>query len=167
MSEPEAPTKIGKFDLNWRNKLEIAIDGQSDPAKADSAKWAPLAAGINNITPAGNDTATNDQYYDGEGFGSADVTSKRFQLTIAGHRLAGDLAQDFVASKSLAIGDDLKTLCRFTLSNGDVIMGQITMQTIVATGGQPGAKQTFSFVAVFNGKPTYTVKAAPSSVGAG
>ena len=26
MAEPEAPTKIGKFDLNWRNKLEIAID---------------------------------------------------------------------------------------------------------------------------------------------
>lgn len=155
MAEPEAPTKIGKFDLNWRNKLEIAVDGQSDPAKADEAKWAPLAAGINNITPAGNDTATNDQYYDGEGFGSADVTSKRFQLTIAGHRLAGDPAQDFVASKMLAIGDDLKTLLRVTFADGSQVYGVVTLTNIVPTGGQPGAKQTFSFVAVFNGKPKF------------
>ena len=155
MAEPEAPTKIGKFDLNWRNKLEIAVDGQSDPAKADEAKWAPLAAGINNITPAGNDTATNDQYYDGEGFGSADVTSKRFQLTIAGHRLAGDPAQDFVASKMLAIGDDLKTLLRVTFADGSQVYGVVTLTNIVPTGGQPGTKQTFSFVAVFNGKPKF------------
>ena len=51
------------------------------------------------------------------------------------------------------MADDLKTLLRFTYSDGTQLYGGVTLTNIVATGGQPGAKQTFSFVAVFNGKP--------------
>lgn len=151
----EAPAKIGKFILNHVNKIEIATDGETDVSKSDSAKWARLAAGINNLTPAENDTTANDEYYDGEGFGTSDVTSKRYQFTIAGHRVYGDAAQDFVASKMLAIGDDLKTLLRVTFADGSQVYGVVTLTNIVPTGGRPGAKQTFSFVAVFNGKPKF------------
>lgn len=160
MANNATPKDIGGFKLNWQNKMEIAIDGETDVSKADTAKWAVLAAGINNVTPAENDTTTNDQYYDGKGFGTSDVTSKRLQFTIAGHRV-DDPAQNFVASKLLEIGDNLKTLMRFTFPSGESILGVVTLTTIVPTGGQPGAKQTFSFVAVFNGKPTYT--AAPTA----
>lgn len=110
LTPQEAPTKISKFLLNWQNKIEIAVDDETDITKADSAKWARLAAGINNLTPAENDTTANDEYYDGEGFGTSDVTSKRYQFTIAGHRAYGDAAQDYIASKMLEIGDKLKTL---------------------------------------------------------
>lgn len=151
----DAPAKIGKFILNHVNKIEIATDGETDVSKSDSAKWARLAAGINNLTPAENDTTANDEYYDGEGFGTSDVTSKRYQFTIAGHRVYGDAAQDFVASKMLAIGDDLKTLLRVTFADGSQVYGVVTLTNIVPTGGQPGAKQTFSVVAVFNGKPKF------------
>lgn len=159
----DAPTKIGKFKLNWQNKIEIAIDGETDITKAENAKWAPLAAGINNLTPAENDTTANDEYYDGEGFGTSDVTSKRYQFTIAGHRVDGDPAQDFITSKMLAIGDDLKTLLRVTFADGSQVYGVVTLTNIVPTGGQPGAKQTFSFVAVFNGKPKFVPASAANN----
>ena len=155
LTPKEAPTKIGKFLLNWQNKIEIATDGETDISKADSAKWARLAAGINNLTPAENDTTANDEYYDGEGFGTSDVTSKRYQFTIAGHRVYGDAAQDFIASKMLEIGDALKTLMRVTFADGSAVYGVVTLTNIVPAGGQPGAKQTFSVVAVFNGKPKF------------
>lgn len=161
MTPDQAPKKIGKFLLNWQNKIEIAIDGEVDVSKADNAKWARLAAGINNLTPAENDTTANDEYYDGEGFGTSDVTSKRYQFTIAGHRVYGDPAQDFIASKMLEIGDNLKTLLRVTFADGSQVYGVVTLTNIVPAGGQPGAKQTFSVVAVFNGKPKFVP--APAS----
>ena len=159
--DDSAPTHIGKFLLNWRNKIEIATDGLDHVDDVDNAKWDRLAAGINNLTPADNDTTANDEYYDGEGFGTSDVTSKRYQFTVAGHRVYGDPAQDYVASKILDIGDDLKTLMRVTFADGSMVYGIVTLTTIVPAGGQPGAKQTFSFVAVFNGKPKYVP--APAS----
>lgn len=155
--------KIGKFMLNHNNKFEIDISGQTNLDNVDEAKWMSLASGINNTTPAANDTTTNDVYYDGEGFGTSDVTSKRLQLTLAGHRLEGDPAQDYVASKQLAIGDDLKTLFRWTQPSGDTITGVVTMTSIVSSGGAPGAKQAFSVVIVFNGKPLFAPAAKPAN----
>lgn len=150
-----APSHIGKFPLNWQNKIEIATDGLANIADITKAKWARLAAGINNLTPAENDTTANDEYYDGEGFGTSDVTSKRYQFTIAGHRVYGDPAQDYIASKMLDIGDALKTLLRVTFADGSQVYGVVTMTNIVPTGGQSGTKQTFSVVVVFNGKPQF------------
>lgn len=147
--------KIGKFTLNYKNKFEIDTSGQTSLDNVSNAKWSLLAAGINNSTTAANDTTTNDEYYNGEGFGTSDVTSKRLQLTLAGHRLEGDPAQDYIAAKQLAIGDDLKTLFRWTQPSGDTITGLITLTSIVSSGGAPGAKQTFSVVIVFNGKPVF------------
>ncbi|NME42915.1 capsid protein [Lactobacillus agilis] len=151
----EAPEKIGSFILNHKVKMEIDTAGNKDISALESAKWARLAAGINNVTPASNETATNDEYYDGDGWGTSDVTSKRYQFTIAGHRLNGDAAQDYIAGKQLDIGDSLKTLFKFTYPDESYIVGVVTLTNIQATGGAPGAKQTFSVVVVFNGKPKY------------
>lgn len=160
LTPQEAPTKIGKFLLNWQNKIEIAVDDETDITQAATAKWARLAAGINNLTPAENDTTANDEYYDGEGFGTSDVTSKRYQFTIAGHRVYGDAAQDYIAKKMLEIGDNLKTLLRVTFADGSQVYGVVTLTNIVPAGGQPGAKQTFSVVCVFNGKPKFVPAAS-------
>lgn len=155
--------KIGKFTLNHKNKFEIDISGQNSLDNAAKANWMRLASGINNTTPAENDTTANDEYYDGEGFGTSDVTSKRLQITLAGHRLEGDPAQDYIASKQLAIGDDLKTLFRWTQPSGDTITGVVTLTNIVSSGGAPGAKQTFSVVIVFNGKPVFAPAATSTT----
>ena len=141
--------------LNVVNKLFIDIYGYTTLNDLETGNWGRLATKIQTITPSANETTNNNSYYDGEGFGTSDVTSKRYQFTVAGHRVYGDPAQDYIASKMLDIGDDLKTLMRVTFADGSQVYGVVTLTNIVPAGGQPGAKQTFSFVAVFNGKPKY------------
>lgn len=150
----DMPKNIGDFVLNHEHKFEIDTDSNKTLADIDKANFVPIAGGINNHTPAYNETASNDEYYDGEGWGSTDVTAKRLQLQFAGHRKQGDAGQDYVVSKQFAIGPDLKTLFRWTHPDGTVITGVINMSAIVPSGGAPGAKQTFSFNADFDGKPT-------------
>lgn len=145
-----------EFNLNFKNKFEIDTNDGKDPSNITSANFAPLAAGINNFTPSLNETTTNDVYYDGDGYGSTDVTGKRLQLAYTGHRLEGDAAQDYIASKALDIGDSLKTLARWTYPDGSTVVGQVTISAIVTSGGAPGAKQTLSFTLAFNGKPVFT-----------
>ncbi len=155
-TNPDAPTKIGEFSLNYENTFQIDTAGNTDPARAGSASWATLASGINNFTPSLNETTANDVYYDGDGWGSPDVTGKRLQLAYTGHRLAGDAAQDYIAGHLMDIGDKLKTLARWTQPDGITITGQVTLSNIVTSGGAPGAKQTMSFTLAFNGKPSPT-----------
>lgn len=169
MAEPEvAPKKIGKFTLNHEAKFEIDTAGNKTLDDISKATWAKVAAGINNFTPNTNETTVNDEYYDGEGFGTSDITSKRLALTLAGHRLEGDPAQDYIAKHLLDIGDQVKTLFRWTQVDGTVVQGVVTMGNLVTSGGAPGAKQTFSCVLTFNGKPSVTTADAvkPGGVGA-
>lgn len=145
-----------EFNLNFKNKFEIDTKGGKDPSDVAGATFVPLAAGINNFTPTLNETTANDVYYDGEGYGSTDVTGKRLQLAYTGHRLEGDPAQDYIASHLLDLGDKLKTLARWTQADGSTVVGLVTISNIVTSGGSPGAKQTMSFTLAFNGKPVYT-----------
>lgn len=151
---------MSRFLMNVKNKFEIDIAGNQDPTgDLTKADWARLAAGISGVTPAANETDDNTAYYDGDGFTDTDVTGKRITMAFTGHRVVGDAAQDFVASKFLSIGQNLKTLGRWTDTNGNVIISNITLTAIVPMGGNANAKQTFSFTMSFNGKPTMTDKA--------
>ncbi|WP_137624975.1 phage tail tube protein [Lactiplantibacillus pingfangensis] len=149
---------MSKFAMNYKNKFEIDTAGTQDPKDTTKATWALLAAGISGVTPAANETDDNTAYYDGDGFTDADVTGKRITLAFTGHRVLGDAAQDFVASKFLAIGGSLKTLGRWTNPDGSTIVASVTMTSIVPMGGNANAKQTFSFTMSFNGKPLMTDK---------
>lgn len=146
------------FVQNFKNKFEIDTAGTLDADSVASAQFATLAAGISQVTPSTNDTVSNDEYYDGGGFGSADVTGKRLSLAFTGNRLQGDKAQDYVAGLELATGDDCKTLFRWTKTDGSTVVGQVTVSNVVTSGGNPSAKETFSFTVTFNGKPTFTKK---------
>lgn len=149
---------MAKFKMNYKNVFEIDTAGSQDPTDVTKATFAPLAAGISGVTPAANETADNTAYYDGAGFTDTDVTGKRITLAFTGHRVIGDAAQDFVASKFLAIGERLKTLGRWTDPDGNKIVSSVTLTAIVPMGGNANAKQTFSFTMSFNGKPIMTDK---------
>lgn len=156
------------FNLNFRNKFEIDTLGHTDPSQSSEASWAQLAAGINTVTPASGDTTDNTAYYDGNGFANTDITGKNYSLAFSGNRKEGDPAQDYVASKDFAVGDAAKTLLRWTRTDGTVIIGCITMNAIVISGGAANAKQTFSFTGNFNGLPNVTSGlAAPTGLAAG
>lgn len=142
-----------EFLLNFKNKLEIDTAGNTDIANVASASFALLAAGITTITPAAADTTDASPYYDGEGFTDSTVTGKNITFQVAGHRVFGDAAQDYVASKFLSIGDELRTLAQWTDAKGNKVQAVVTLTAIVPFGGAANAKQTFSFTMAFNGKP--------------
>ncbi|MGX6407180.1 phage tail tube protein [Lactiplantibacillus plantarum] len=149
---------MSTFKMNYKNKFEIDTSGNQDPKDVSKATFAVLAAGISGVTPATNETSDNTAYYDGMGFTDTDTTGKRITLAFSGHRVIGDAAQDYVASKFLAIGKNLKTLARWTDPDGNVIVANVTITAVVPMGGNANAKQTFSFTLSFNGKPIMTDK---------
>ncbi|TLQ02281.1 phage tail tube protein [Pediococcus pentosaceus] len=146
-----------QFNLNFKNKLEIDINGGTD-LEEDKAKasWASLSKGINTITPAAADTTDATPYWDGDGFTDTDVTGKNITFALSGHRVDGDPAQDYVAGHFLDIGDKLRTLARWTDPSGNIVESVATLTSIVPFGGAANVKQTFSFTLALNGKPTYT-----------
>lgn len=144
---------MGKFNENYQNKLEIDTTGNTSLADIAKATFAPLAEGIQTITPAASETADTTPYYSGEGFSDVDVTGKAITFAIAGHRVDGDAAQDFVADKFIAVGDTLRTLARWTDPKGNQVQFVATLQAIVPFGGAANVKQTFSFTLAANGKP--------------
>lgn len=141
------------FLLNSKQKFYIDTTGGDDLDTISNGTWARLAVGVTQVTPAGNETTNTDAYYSDESFGSNDVIGKRPQLTFTGNRYAGDKAQDYIVSLEYAIGEAVKTRLIWQRTDGSVIVAKVTVMTIVVSGGNANAKQTFSFVLGFNGKP--------------
>ncbi|WP_204988058.1 phage tail tube protein [Sporolactobacillus pectinivorans] len=148
------------FNLNFKNKFEIDTAGTLDPTVTTGATFVTIAKGIQTVTPAPGDTTDNTPYYDGQGFSQTDRTGINFSLAFAGNRVEGDPAQDFIVSKEFALGDEAKTLLRWTKTDGTVIIAQVSLTAITASGGAANAKQTFSFTANFNGLPAVTTPPA-------
>lgn len=150
------PKKHREYLLNFKNKLEIDISGNSDLEEVEDDNMKVLAAGINSITPVAADTTDETAYWDGEGFTESEVTGKNVTFALAGHRVIGDPAQDYVAENFLSIGDKLRTVARWTDPAGNVVEAVATLTSIVPFGGNANEKQTFSFTLALNGKPKYT-----------
>lgn len=179
-TKPVEGTEIEKTGavLNVTNRLYIDTTGGTDLKDMTTGKWAWVALDVTQITPSANETAQQDADYAGNGFGSTEVTSKRYQLALTGKRHIGDKAQDYIASKQYAIGNSLHTRVIWRTGDGDV-MAEVTMSNIVATGGNANANQTFSCTLVFDGAPvqpdgtltmtegddgTFTAAVAPTAV---
>lgn len=151
------------FDLNFKNLLEIDINGGTDlDSDKGNANWAKLLRGISTITPSAADKTDATPYWDGEGFSDTEVTGKNITFALSGHRVMGDPAQDYVASHFLDIGDKLRTLARWTDPAGNVVESVATMTSIVPFGGAADVKQTFSFTLALDGKPVYTPASSQS-----
>ncbi|WP_342045917.1 phage tail tube protein [Bacillus sp. OTU530] len=121
-----------------------------------TATYARVGAGLNNFEPSNNEEVDQTAYLDGDGFASSDVTGAQLILTFSGHRKTGDVAQDFIFSKLLELGDGRKTTFRWTLPNGDKFEGPCTIANIEGPSGDANAKGEISFEIHFNGKPAFT-----------
>lgn len=138
---------------NWVNKFEIDKKMGQDPANIEGAEWLDIAQGITSITPASNDTTSANSFWNDKGFQETDVTGKKISIAVKGYRVVGDPAQDFIASLFLKMGDDCRTLVRWTDQSGHVIIANCTITKVVTMGGNANAYQTFSFEIDLNGKP--------------
>ncbi len=146
------------FELNFHDLYEI------DTTPTTTPTYSRLAVGISSAVTSGNENLAQDNYLDGDGFGSTDVIGGQFTIAFSGHRVQGNAAQDYVAGLKLELGDERKTHLKYTDKAGNVISGACTIANIEEGGGDAGAKKDFSFEAHFNGKPTYTAKTAAAAL---
>lgn len=141
------------FARNYANALEVNITpGAEEPT------WAILSRGITSITPSGNESTEDKDYYDGYGVPTTDVTSTQIQYAVEGDRCYGDPAQDFISSLALETGEGRKTQFRHTAANGDVIEGDCTLLSLTPNSGQGEASAlgAFSCTIATDGRPSYT-----------
>lgn len=139
------------FALNFANLYEI----DTTPGGA-SRTWERIAAGINSAEWSGNESISQDPYYDGGGAADSEVTGGQMTCTFGGHRKYGDAAQDYIASLMLSYGDARRTNFRWTAPNGDVIESACTVVEITPSGGEPNSKGSFGFGIHLNGVPRFT-----------
>ena len=87
----------------WANEIYIAT---APAVGAGEPTWSKLCAGIEGMTFNSNEQ--NQQYFFlcGNGVAHNEVTGSAPELQITGRRKVGDAAQDYIAGKQFALGED-------------------------------------------------------------
>ena len=117
--------------------------------------YSPLCAGIKSMTPSMNEVVVTEQYYCGEGFAHNEVTGMAPQIQVAGDRVEGDAAQDFIAGLQFKIGSERVTSVKL-VSGSVTYVFDATITDIVTFGGDSTALKPFNCTIRPNGKPTTT-----------
>lgn len=149
------------FALNYQQLLEI-----DTTPKAASRTYVRLAEGISSVDASFNDVVDQTTYMADEGWASSLVTGKQMILSVSGHRVVGDTAQDYIADLESSMGDDCLSNARIYDAQGNLKTGEVTLANIDFSGGDAGAKTDISFEIHFNGKPTITPKSAADTLSA-
>ena len=130
------------FELNFQDLYEIDI------TPLTTATYVRLAVGISAGEPDNNEDIAQDKYLDGDGFGSSDVIGAQHIVSFSGHRVVGNVAQDYIAAMKLELGDARKTHLRYTDAGGNQISGSVTLCNIKEGGGEAGASLANNRVAM-------------------
>ena len=152
------------FPLNYQNKYYL----NTDPSKTGGSEvWSPLAAGIQNVSWAGNEVIDQTQYYDGGGLASTEVTGGQWVASVSGHRVVGDAAQDFVFGKMLTYGKERKTQLKWERPDSKTVTAEVTIANIADAAGDANAKDSISFEIHCNGAPKITNTASMAALEGG
>lgn len=138
------------FNPVWSNTIEIGTS-----KTGDTWTYAPLCAGIENITFASNENNQQFNFLCGNGFAHNEVTGGAPELQVSGRRVAGDAAQDFIVEKQFALGTDRNSSIKIT-AEGKVITCDCSIGDVVSFGGATLDVNAFSCTIRFNGEPTVT-----------
>ena len=142
------------FKPVWANQIEIGTTATT--ANPPVWTYSKLCKGIEDMSFANNEQ--NQQYFFlcGEGFANNEVTGAAPELKITGRRIAGDVAQDYVATKQFALGTDRNSSVRITTAEGKIITCDCNIGDVVCFGGKTLDVNAFGCTIRFNGKPTVT-----------
>ena len=144
------------FNPVWANEIYIGTEFTPGTGGAEGTwTYAKLCKGIEGMTFSSNEQ--NQQYFFlcGEGFAHNEVTGGAPELSITGRRIAGDAAQDFIASKQFALGTDRNSSIKI-IAEGKQIVCDCSVGDVVTFGGNTLDVNSFSCTIRFNGKPTVT-----------
>ena len=125
--------------------------------KGATRTWADLCAGFNNISEAMNETIQQYFFLCGSGHGVNYVTGMAPSLTMAGIRVIGDAAQDFIFSKKYVLMSERDTHFRLTRhhedGSTDVISANVTFANLSDVSGGTTDGSAISVEMRFNGAP--------------
>ena len=138
------------FNPVWANSVEIGTTNTGG-----TWSYSKLCAGIESMTFNSNEQNQQFFFLCGEGFANNEVTGGAPELQISGRRIAGDAAQDFIASKQFSLGTDRNSSIKIT-AEGQVITCDCSIGDVVSFGGSTLDVNTFSCTIRFNGTPTVT-----------
>ena len=141
------------FNPVWANKISIGTSATT--ANPPVWTYAPLCKGIEGMTFNSNEQNQQFFFLCGEGFANNEVTGGAPELQITGRRIAGDIAQDYIADKQFALGTDRNSSIKIT-AEGQVITCDCSIGDVVSFGGATLDVNTFSCTIRFNGEPTVT-----------
>lgn len=134
----------------WANELYIGTE-----YSASSWTYAKLCKGIESMEFNPNEQNQQFFFLCGEGFAHNETTGAAPELSVSGRRIAGDTAQDFIASKQFALGTDRNTSVKI-IAEGQQIVCDATIGDARTFGGQTLDVNVFECTLRFNGKPTVT-----------
>ncbi|MRG87005.1 phage tail tube protein [Salinibacillus xinjiangensis] len=141
---------MSDFLLQSKHKFEI------NTTPSGTATYAVMGPGFSSVEPGTNEETDQTAYLNDDGWLTTTVLGGQLTLTFSGHRYYGDPAQDFIFSKQIGLGAERETDYRWTLPDGTVIEGPITLAEITGPSGEANAKGEISVAVHFNGKPEVT-----------
>lgn len=119
--------------------------------------WAPLCAGFNNISEAMNETIQQYFFLCGSGHAVNYVTGMAPSMTMAGVRVIGDAAQDFMFNSKYTLMSSRDTHFRITRTaeNGEkhIISANVTFCNMSDISGGTTDGSAISVEMRFNGAP--------------
>lgn len=125
--------------------------------KGATRTWADLCAGFNNISEAMNETVQQYFFLCGSGHGVNYVTGMAPSMTMAGVRVIGDAAQDFIFSKKYELMSERDTRFRLTRHHEDgttdIISANVTFANLSDVSGGTTDGSAISLEMRFNGAP--------------
>ena len=125
--------------------------------KGPSRTWAPLCAGFNNISEAMNETIQQYFFLCGSGHAVNYVTGMAPSMAMAGVRVIGDAAQDFMFNSKYTLMSSRDTHFRITRTaeNGDkhIISANVTFCNMSDISGGTTDGSAISVEMRFNGAP--------------
>lgn len=141
------------MNANWVNEIHIGTAESSG-----TWTYAKLCKGIESMEFAENEQ--NQQYFFlcGEGFAHNETTGAAPELVIAGRRVVGDTAQDYIAGLQFKLGTERNSSVKI-IAEGKQIICDCTIGAITSFGGQALDVNAFGCTIRFNGKPTVTTTA--------
>ena len=143
------------FNPVWANKISIGTSATT--ANPPVWTYAPLCKGIEGMTFNSNEQNQQFFFLCGEGFANNEVTGGAPELQITGRRIAGDIAQDYIAGKQFALGTDRNSSIKIE-AEGKVITCDCSVGDVVTFGGNTLDVNSFSCTIRFNGKPSVTTQ---------
>ena len=143
----------------WKEKFFIGTELST--GTTPTSTYSPLCEGITGITPSVNETTQTYYFMCGNGGADNEVTAIAPQYAVAGRRIHGNAAQDYIAGLRYALGDDRKSSMKVELyDTSDTLVATIvadcTITDIVDFGGNTEENEPFSCTLRVNGLPTVT-----------